>query len=238
MDTKIRPAPRYLVSVLVGLLLVVLLFPFAAGAQDYSGTLNISGKFENRQFSLTPRNSELLDIKAMVPGDKWTGKITVHNDCDNLLEVSLHSIRNELQDTTLFDVLTLRIRAGDTELYSGRYNTGKTEPYTDYFRIEPGKDLVLDVEITLPKEAGNEVMGKEMKSSWIFDARYNPKDPGGEEPSTQPTPTKAPTPAQAIQTGFNLNGSTTGTIAWVAVAVLAGIAILAAVLKLRKKDDE
>lgn len=161
-------------------ILMINVLPSYAHATTYVGEehIELDGTFTGR-FDLSSNKSELFNLKEIVPGDKWSGKILVKNSGEENMEFSLLSIVSNLEDTSLFDALTLTITSGESLLYSGKYG-GSTafvendlsSQITGYYVVMPGQTFVLDVTVNLPETIGNEVMGKEMHSTWTFEARY------------------------------------------------------------------
>lgn len=231
MTQRIKLLQRLFTAMFVCLLLVTLLFPFSARAETYSGHLNITGSFQNRQFSLTPSDSQLMDLKDIVPGDQWKGKITIHNSCSSTIEFSLYSIESQLKDNALFDALTLELSLDGNKIYSGSYNVGKKPPYMDYVKVGPGKDATLDVTVTLPEKVGNEIQGKSMKSIWTFDARHPDVV---EVTSTTPTANVTPAKQENIQTGYDLTQSNSSEIAWAIFSLLSLLAVFITYMRIRE----
>lgn len=241
MDRPFRLASRIAVSILTGLVFLIMLCPFNARAQDYEGTLNITSSFFNQKFKLSPDSINLLDIRAMAPGDKWTGKVTIHNGCANFMDVALFDVRNELADDTLFNALTLKIKVNGHQIYNGSYNMHKEAPVTDYISVAPGRDMTMDIEVSLPPEVGNEVQGKEMRSSWVFDAKYTPIDPSGpdKKPSSGQSESGASsTIQQSIQTGYDLTSSTSSPQMWFYIGFLTAAAIFLTESRIRKTRNK
>jgi len=177
--TRARFGKRILALLLLCILMISIL-PNYAHATTYVGEehIELDGTFTGR-FDLSSNKSELFNLKDIVPGDKWSGKIVVKNSGEENMEFALLSIVSNLEDNSLFDELTLTLSSSESVLYSGKYGGSNTfvegdasSQITGYYVVNPGKTFVMDVTVALPESAGNEVMGKEMHSTWTFEARY------------------------------------------------------------------
>jgi len=149
----------------------------AANETVYEGSIELTGEFERRRFNLSTSDDDLFRLRNIIPGDTWRGKVHVKNNCNRIMEVSIISIVNDLEDDDyLFKQLDLDISIGDEVIYSGSY--GKTDdPVSDWYAISPGKKITFDIQVKLPEETGNEGQGREMDSTWTFESRV--MEPGG-----------------------------------------------------------
>ena len=166
-------------SLLLVFVLLLGVLPSFAHATEYVGEehLEITGTYTGR-FELSSDKSQIFNLKNIIPGDSWSGKIVVKNSGEENMEFALLSIVSDIEDTALFDALTLKMTHNNTVLYDGEYggypvsDNNTVPPMTAYTVIAPGKSIELNVIVKLPEAAGNEVMGKEMHSTWVFEARY------------------------------------------------------------------
>lgn len=163
-------------------LIASILLPMTAHAAYgtvYEGSIELTGEFDRRRFRLSTSDDDLFSLKNIIPGDSWHGKVHVKNNCGRIMEVSIISILNDLEnDDYLFRQLSLDISIGDEVIYSGSY--GETdEPVSDWYAISPGKKITFDIRVKLPEETGNEGQGREMDSTWIFEARVMEPSGGG-----------------------------------------------------------
>ena len=173
---------RFLGVLLCLALIGSILLPMTAHAANgtvYEGSIELTGEFDRRRFHLSTSDDDLFSLKNIVPGDSWHGKVHVKNNCGRIMEVSIISILNDLEnDDYLFRQLTLDITTGDEVVYSGSY--GETdEPVSDWYAISPGKKITFDIQVKLPEETGNEGQGREMDSTWVFEARVMEPSGGG-----------------------------------------------------------
>lgn len=179
-----------LFSILLALLLLLAALPFPALAKDVDNShvaeYTITGKFENEKFSLSSKNGTLFHLEDIVPGDKWTGKIKITNSAPGQMAVALKTITSDIRDLDLFSALNLNISYQGNSIYSGSYNTGMTEITKEYV-LDPKETLTLDVVVTLPLDAGNEVSGEYMDSTWTFEAKYTEKPKTGGNLATENT---------------------------------------------------
>ena len=212
------------VSVLLVLLMLLSIIPFTSFAaekeKDESNIVKhvLTGEFEG-QFDLSSEDSVLFHLKDILPGDSWTGQIHIINKAPGEMAVSLRSITSDITDLALFSELYLNISSEGEEIYSGSYNTGLSQ-ISPSFKLDSKETLVLDVEVRLPHTAGNYVQGREMDSTWTFEAVYT----------------------QRPQTGDNLATENTlnGYFMWIVLLSLLAAMIVAlrisAVVKAQKKD--
>lgn len=122
-------------------------------------------------FTLDSNTSQMLFVEDAVPGDTWTGEITIKNQAEGPVEVSLLSISNKLTDQALYNILDLDIWIGDKTVYSGKYSETPTT-VTDFYVIPAGSSMEMTVRVCFPPEADNQIQGKRMDSTWTFEARY------------------------------------------------------------------
>ena len=176
-------------SILLVLLLLLSVVPIQAFASQTPEVnvvhYTLTGSFEGK-FELSSNKYKLFHLEDIVPGDEWKGQIHIKNDADGKMTISLLSITSNIKNQVLFDALDLEISYKGNPLYSGKYNTGLTR-ITDEYVIDPDETLVLDVVVSLPVSAGNEVQDKYMDSTWTFEATYNEKPKTGGNLATENT---------------------------------------------------
>lgn len=181
--------PVRCVSILLALLLLLSVIPFRASAtgldDSHIAEYTLTGSFDGN-FKLSSQDGSLFDLHDIIPGDKWVGKIHIKNKSAGQIAVSLKTITSDIKDQALFDALALNISYQGKSIYSGSYNTGLTE-ITKAYVIDPNKTLTLDVEVSLPVGAGNEVQGRIMDSTWTFEGTYTDKPQTGANLFTENT---------------------------------------------------
>lgn len=178
MTPKTRSILRVF-SLCLLLLFLINMFPLQSlAAEDmFEGEIELTGSYNGR-FSLDSSDMKMFNLKNIVPGDTWNGKLHVKNKGKDIMEFSIISIVSNLQDETLYDALDLKISYKDQEIYNGSYGaTGM--PISDMFSISAGKTITFDLVVSLPKTAGNNIQNKEMDSTWTFEARYYGSSGGG-----------------------------------------------------------
>ena len=183
MTYQARPTPLY-IRLGVLLLAAFLLFGLsqtahAATANGWSKNIELTGEFSGI-FTLDSNTNEIFRVDNAAPGDSWSGEITIRNKAGRAMDVSLLTIVSELEDTALFNALTLDIQVNDRTVYSGSYGETPAQ-ITPFYTISAGSSLVMYVTVAFPSHHGNELMGKEMDSTWTFEARYHG---GSSGPST------------------------------------------------------
>lgn len=208
-------AARLFVLILAAFLLLCLspfgLTAHAAPTDGWEENIELTGEFDGK-FSLNCSTAQLFHEENAYPGESWSGQINIVNKAKDTMEVSLLTITSNLEDTALFDALALTIQANGDAVYVGSYATDD-EQITPYYSIKSGETLTLNATISFPTHCGNEMIGKEMDSTWTFEAHY-PKPDG-------------------VQTGHNLIGGNTTSAVYALMAVLCIAAILIVVVRVR-----
>ena len=88
------------------------------------------------------------------------------------MAISVRSITSNLkQDTLLFDMLDLRISVAGKVAYHGDY-AAEGASVTDYYLLTPGEVMFFDIRVKLPDSADNSCQGRQMDSTWTFDAVF------------------------------------------------------------------
>ncbi len=183
MNNQARTTPIY---IRLGLLLLAALLLFglsplaltarAAPDDGWKENIELTGNFTGT-FTLDSSTSQIFRVDNAAPGDSWTGTITIRNKAGGPMEVALLSIASELEDLALYNALTLDIKVGNTTVYSGSYGATPV-PVTPFYVVPAGTSMQLTATVAFPPHYGNEMMGKEMDSTWIFEARYLGDGPG------------------------------------------------------------
>lgn len=166
------------------LFFLISMFPMQSLAANdmFEGEIELTGNFNGR-FSLDSSDIDLFNLKDIVPGDTWRGKLHVKNKARASMDFSIISIVSNLEDNTLFDALDLKIYLGDEEIYNGSYgSTG--EPISDFYKIKSKQEITFDLIVSLPRTAGNNVQNKKMDSTWTFEANYYGSNGGSSDKVT------------------------------------------------------
>lgn len=173
-------------------------------------TDNISIDFDNEYF---------FQQDMMNPGDVWESHITLKNDSDKSMQVSLYEIKSVLDDTMLFDTLKLQIYLDNSLVYSGNYN-GTPVRVFDWVDLPAHSSKDLKVITEFPGECKNEYQGKTFEANWVFEARCA-------ESVTEETTD------EEVQTGDNSNARRYAVVFLIAASGLAGCLVFK-----KKKDKE
>ena len=184
MTNQARSTPLY---IRLGALLLAAFLLFgvvqtthAASANGWSQNIELTGEFSGI-FTLNSNTDEIFRVDNAAPGDSWSGEITIQNKASRAMDVSLLTIVSELEDTSLFNALTLNIQVKNQSVYSGSYGATPAQ-ITPFYTIPARSSMVMYVTVSFPPHYGNEFMGKEMDSTWTFEARYH--GGGSSGPST------------------------------------------------------
>lgn len=225
---------QWLVLLMAVLIVVSVFAPTAYAAnqdgdhrsyREHNTVIMLTGRDADGKYELHPNDLRLLRIKDAAPGDTFYGSVQVENETDAEMAVSVHSITNNLvHDTALFDVLDLSISVAGESAYSGSY-AAKHTPVTDYYSIRPGETLVFDIQVLFPDFANNDYQGKQMDSTWTFDAVFH--KPGDSSPNM-----KDPFD-EIIQTGRNYTDSNTTLLTALFLFIFSGTALFLTFVRYR-----
>lgn len=176
-------------------------------------TDNISIDFDNDYF---------FQQEIMNPGDVWESHITLKNDSDQSMQVSLYEIKNVLEDSMLFDALKLKIYLDDSLIYDGLYN-GTPVRVFDWVDLPSHSSKDLKVITEFPGECKNEYQGKAFEANWVFEARCAESVSEEETGETD----------EEVQTGDTSNARKYAVVFLIAATGLAGCLVFK-----RNKDKE
>lgn len=169
-----------LAVLMVVLLAASVLAPTAYAANDrdyrtqrkYKTTVRLSGREAEGRYELTTKDLYLFSLEGTAPGDTWYGSVRVTNETEADMAISVQSITSNLkQDTLLFDMLDLRISVAGKTVYRGAY-AAEGASVTDYYLLAPGDVMFFDIRVKLPGGADNSYQGRQMDSTWTFDAVF------------------------------------------------------------------
>lgn len=182
MKHKVKRLVTGTLAMLMAVLLVASVFAPTANAANreeehrnyrkYKTAIRLTGREAEGQYELTTKDLYLFSLEGAAPGDTWYGSVKVENDTKTDMAISIQSITSTLkQDTTLFEMLDLRISVAGKTAYHGSY-ASPDSPVTDYYMVSPGEVLYFDIRVSLPETAGNESQGGQMDSTWTFKAVF------------------------------------------------------------------
>ena len=204
----------------------------AADAHDSSrsAVIHLTGRHADGKYELNTKDLYLFSLEGTAPGDRWSGSVKVQNDTDGDMAVAVHSIASTLkQDKTLFETLDLKISVEGETCYLGDY-AAKGSPVTEYYPVAAGKSMSFDIVVTFPAYAGNECQGKQMDSTWTFQAMYFEPEANSQKPSgTGPGGSDVNPPAPVddiIQTGHFMITSNTELITCLILFLLSGAGLV------------
>lgn len=167
---------RRIINILIAFLLFLALVPTShaveanATSQGWKENITLTAK-DIGTFTLDSNTTQMLFVEDAVPGDVWTGEITLKNQAGGPVKVSLLSITNKLPDHSLYNILDLDIWIGAKTVYSGKY-CDTPQNVTDFYVIPAGSSMEMTVRVSFPPEADNQMQGKTMDSTWTFEAQY------------------------------------------------------------------
>lgn len=209
------------VKVVCFLLAVIMLMTCFAPLITYAAepeSLVVTGEYNGR-FKLKTSEEKLFDISEAAPGDKYEGTITVKNAGSDMMKIAIVDIMSNLSDTDLYKTLNLKISKDGEVLYDGVY--GNTpDPVTKFITVKGRDKIVFDVEVSFPELSSNDLQGKEMDTTWTFEAKYYNQD---------------------IETGVELNDSQNATFPLILIClgiVLIAVSVYCIIILKRKEEEQ
>lgn len=156
-------------------LLVVLALAISAMA---ASTVTYKNGAEN--YIDVPGGDLFSSFKDVMPGDTLTQQITVKNDTDAAIKVSLRSLGADEAAKALLSQMTLKVQSKDgaeflneTELLLG------ADEWKPLGTIPAGKDeVVLDLTLEVPVTLGNEFQDASGTITWEFAVEEIPESSG------------------------------------------------------------
>ena len=209
---------RRFLNLFVTLLVVLALATSAMAAS----TVTYKNGAEN--YIDVPDGDLFSSFKDVMPGDTLTQQITVKNDTDADIKVSLRSLGADEAAKALLSQMTLTVQSKDgaeflneTELLLG------SDEWKPLGTIPAGKDeVVLDLTLEVPVTLGNEFQDASGTITWEFAVEEIP------EPTTEPTdPSDS---SDGIPTGDNSN-----LLLYVALMLLSLLALILLLTQRKKK---
>ena len=169
---------RRFLNLFVTLLVVLALATSAMAAS----TVTYKNGAEN--YIDVPGGDLFSSFKDVMPGDTLTQQITVKNDTDAAIKVSLRSLGADKAAKALLSQMTLTVQSkdgaeflNDTELLLG------ADDWKPLGTIPAGKDeVVLDLTLEVPVTLGNEFQDASGTITWEFAVEEIP-EPSGDVPT-------------------------------------------------------
>ena len=188
---------------------------------QHVGGTTLVGEFADR-IEVDFTETYFFKANIMNPGDRWESIITLKNNSDEDMEISLVEIRNMLDDSLLFDALDLEFYIGQELIYKGPYNATE-KPVFNWIDFPKNSVYELYIYTIFPGECGNEYQGKKFEANWIFEVRCDEKQ-------------ISEIPNEEIDTGDDTKIGMYGYIFLGSAATLAVLLLLTG--KKKKEDDE
>lgn len=155
------------------IMMITCMLPLTSYAAEESPFI-ITGEY-NGKFNLTTDEENLFNISKAAPGNVYKGKITVKNDGPDRMDIAIIDIVSNISDESLYEKLELKISKDGVSLYSGSY--GNTpDPVTDFYVVKGRSSIDFDIEVSFPKYSNNDFQGKELNTTWTFEAKYHNKE--------------------------------------------------------------
>lgn len=206
---------RRFLNLFVTLLVVLALATSAMAAS----TVTYKNGAEN--YIDVPGGDLFSSFKDVMPGDTLTQQITVKNDTDAAIKVSLRSLGADEAAKALLSQMTLKVQSkdgaeflNDTELLLG------ADDWKPLGTIPAGKDeVVLDLTLEVPVTLGNEFQDASGTITWEFAVEEIP------EPTTEPTE-----PNDSVPTGDNSQ-----LLLYVGLLLLSLLALILLLTQRKKK---
>lgn len=171
-----------------------------------------------------PGGDLFSDFKDVMPGNSITQQITVKNDTDADIKVSLRSLGADEAAKALLSQMTLKVQSKDgTEFLNETELLLGADEWKPLGTIPAGKDeIVLDLTLEVPVTMGNEFQNMSGTITWEFAVEEIP------EPTTEPTdPSDS---SDGIPTGDNSN-----LLLYVALMLLSLLALILLLTQRKKK---
>lgn len=210
----------------------------------------LKGDYSRGDFTLTGEGV-IFTKDGLCPGDVWISQIELKNLGRKRMDVSLCEIQNNTEDdSVVFDLLKLEIKKGEETLYSGPYGgLVQDQQKQNLFSLLPvagGETVILDVQVEMPADVGNAIMGHSMDSTWIFEANYPESSHGGGSDDDDHKPAKPDEDGrepgssnEAVDTGALHMASNTVPMLYTTVALsAAGTLLLLTRQKRRNKKED
>lgn len=163
-------------KVLLKPLLILAISLIVITTSTLAADLNI--ETDDLTFEIIPQDQELFNILNMSPGDSISTQLTITNNFENEVEISMRSERLDEEPEPgapdLYKQIKLRVSFDGEVIHDGQMIDFASDNGINLGFWDPGEVKELMIDAILPEETGNEFMGLTHNHRWIFTV-------GGEE---------------------------------------------------------
>lgn len=145
-------------------------------------------RFENgaEKFVYNPENTDLwFNFKGLLPGDTVTQKVGIKNASDRKVAIYMHAEEGAPQFDDLFEHMTVKVMQGDKVLQESPVKDPSGLRQNILLgNFEVGAETVLDVELAVSVDMGNEHQNDYGEIVWVFTVEWDetvPPPQTGEE---------------------------------------------------------
>lgn len=183
-------------AVLMATILAVGCFATTALAASDAATTNTAPnpaemttvRFEHgaEEFVYNPENTDLwFNFKGLLPGDTVTQRVGIKNASDRKVAIYMHAEEGAPQFDDLFEHMTVKVMQGDTVLQESPVkDPGGLRQNILLGNFEVGAETILDVELKVSVDMGNEHQNDYGEIVWVFTVEWDevvPPPQTGEE---------------------------------------------------------
>lgn len=167
-----------IVSCMVAILLLFSTMPIMTFADgNTENHINIVGDFKTNLVLSTDNDFLFKDVNIL-PGSEFATTISLTNTAPRKMDISLLEIKNNIEDDTLYNAMSLSIVVNGTEVYNGSYGN-TASPVFDELTLKSGETVNMYVKSALADDYGNEMQNKNLDTTWTFEASYAGSDRSG-----------------------------------------------------------
>lgn len=171
------------ISSVLLVLVMVLAMSVNVFATDVDGSVTYEGKANKFIFAPGSEYSDtdlFTNFKGVMPGDVLTEKIPVKNAKSTGVKVKVYmrALGAQLETDKFLSQMTLTVKNASTELFEAPAD--QTAQLTDWVclgTLSAGGELVLDVELNVPVEVGNDFANQIGYLDWQFKVEEIPDNP-------------------------------------------------------------
>lgn len=165
---QVKTYSRSLLALLLLTISLVLITP-VAHAQEYS--VEYKGGAES---FITNESDFFAHFGSLVPGDSKSGIINLLNNTNHKTAMFFYTeeqdAANREEADKILDEIALHIVSNDNEIYSGELRALNLREAVEIAALEPGEQISVEYEISVPEELGNEYEYVTNQVAWVFQA--------------------------------------------------------------------